>query len=263
MPVVEITPVNGGNACRGWSWKITDQDKLAEMVARIAIGQYRHMEKILSGRRALSLPATDSQKRGAINMMTVGSGKQPYHRDGWIFQAISWIVAHFEVPTSVIAKPHSQPADKGPDGLQIKLTDDGRSIAEIVIFEDKATSNARDTVQNKVFPEILKIENGDRDHELTTEICGVIDSTRKSLPDANYEEQIGHILLANKHCYRISIATNSTTSAQDNHESLFETFEEIAAGDISRRRANTVYYQDLRQWMNLFSDMVIEKIKEI
>lgn len=261
MLVVERIPVCGGNICRGYSWEIIDTDKLAEMVAQIAIGQYRHTEKILSGRKAMSSQATDSQKRGAINIMTVGSKKQPYHRDGWIFQAISWIVAHYEMPSSIIAKPHSRPADKGPDGLQIDLNNSGRSIAEIVIFEDKATINARDTIQYKVFPEIREIENGDRDHELTTEICGVIDSRRQSLPDVNYEEQIGHILLKNKHCYRISIATDTTRNAQSAHESLFKKFEDVATGDISRRRTNTVYYLDLRQWMNTFSDAVIDKIK--
>lgn len=261
MPPVTLISVNGGNICQGFSWEITAPDKLAEMVAHIAIGQYRHVEKIISGKKITSLQVTDRQKQGAIKLVTAKDITQPYHRDGWIFQAISWIVAHCQEPDAIIAKPQSRLADKGPDGLQVGLTQDSKNIAEIVVFEDKATNDAYNTVQNKVFPEILKIESGDKDHEFTTEICGVIDCSERSVPGANYEEQIGNILLEKKHCYRISIATDSVKGSQKDHKSIFKKFDEIATGSIVRRRTNTLHYVDLRKCMSGFADMVIEKIK--
>ena len=44
-----LTQVDHENLCHGWAWTGEDEDALAERVARVALGQYRHVAKILAG----------------------------------------------------------------------------------------------------------------------------------------------------------------------------------------------------------------------
>ena len=44
-----LVPIDHGELCHGWAWTVDDEDVLAERVARIVLGQYRHVAKILSG----------------------------------------------------------------------------------------------------------------------------------------------------------------------------------------------------------------------
>ena len=51
-------------------------------------------------------------------------------------------------------------ADKGFDGLQLLLDNENQVVAAAVIFEDKATSNPRATIRDRVWPEFSTIERG-------------------------------------------------------------------------------------------------------
>lgn len=33
--------------CHGWSWEIEDEEELVDQVARVTLGQYRHISKVL------------------------------------------------------------------------------------------------------------------------------------------------------------------------------------------------------------------------
>lgn len=41
-------------------------------------------------------------------MLTVAAGADPYHRDGWIFQVMSWIAAYRATPNSIIRPPQRE-----------------------------------------------------------------------------------------------------------------------------------------------------------
>jgi len=43
-----LVPIDHGELCHGWAWTVDDEDVLAERVARIVLGQYRHVAKILT-----------------------------------------------------------------------------------------------------------------------------------------------------------------------------------------------------------------------
>src|SRR5271163_4347608 len=44
-----LIPIDHEDLCHGWAWTIKDELALAERVARVALGQYRHVAKILAG----------------------------------------------------------------------------------------------------------------------------------------------------------------------------------------------------------------------
>jgi hypothetical protein len=73
---------------------VVDQDALAEQVARIAVGQFSHVSPILLGEAATAIKVRQAAKKEAIGLLTLKPSEDPWHRDGWVFQAISWIAAH-------------------------------------------------------------------------------------------------------------------------------------------------------------------------
>jgi len=92
MPLT-LAPVSHGTLCHGSRWIIADEEDLTSTVARLALGQARHVAAILAG---------IDKMPPAIKLLTVPTGKPPYHRDGWVFQAISWIAAHRGATGTVI-----------------------------------------------------------------------------------------------------------------------------------------------------------------
>jgi len=111
-----LAKTDHGDLCHGWSWTVANEDELAERIARVALGQYRHVAKILSGAGVPGPAATAEQAKAAIKLLTRGKNEEPWHRDGWIFQAISWIAAN-QAPSGALTRaPHIRRADKGFDG---------------------------------------------------------------------------------------------------------------------------------------------------
>src|SRR3546814_14149736 len=78
-----LTAIDHDELCHGWSWKIVDEDVLAESVARVALGQYRHVARILAGADVAGPATTADHIAGATKFLTVEAGKEPWHRDGW------------------------------------------------------------------------------------------------------------------------------------------------------------------------------------
>ena len=172
MPI-RLTPFTLGELCSGNSWEVTNEEVLARQIASVALGQSRHVERVLAGAGLGPLPDVPSAATAAIEMLTV-DGVDSSHRDGWMFQVMSWIAAHRADPGGLIRAPQMQLAQKGFDGLQLRLDHDNQVVAAAVIFEDKATSNPRDTIRDQVWPEFSKLEHGKRDNLLTAEVVALL-----------------------------------------------------------------------------------------
>ena len=88
MPI-SVTPVQVAGIT-GFVWKICDEDELARLIARVYLGHARHVENILRKLRpsGSNPPVSVSAAKGAKKLLTINAD----HRDGLLFQAISWIV---------------------------------------------------------------------------------------------------------------------------------------------------------------------------
>ncbi|WP_095012082.1 hypothetical protein [Tsuneonella mangrovi] len=258
-----LVPTNHGQLCHGWAWTIEDEDLLAERVARIVLGQYRHVAKILSGAAVPGPAATAQQANAAIKQLTLTEGQDPWHRDGWLFQAISWIAAHEQPSASLTRIPHIRKADKGFDGMQLELNAAGTVVTAVIVFEDKATDNARDTIRDDVWPGIIALEKGERLNELTQEVSGMLDARAAADPEFDIDTAIANTLWHEVRRYRVSITIGDTHSTADTRANLFKGFDESAPGDVVRRRADTVYLPEMRSWMTSFAARVIAQIKII
>jgi hypothetical protein len=167
--------------CHGWEWEVDDIDLLAERVARVALGQYRHVGQILEGLAGAAPAGTAQHAADALKKLKLAKNGDPWHRDGWLFQVISWIAANQTKQGAILAPPHIFHAHKGFDGMQLELSGDSKAITAIVIFEDKATENARQTITQNVWPDIVALEAGERVAELTCNRRGRTSRPTKTL----------------------------------------------------------------------------------
>lgn len=249
--------------CHGWEWEVEDIDILAERVARVALGQFRHVAKILEGLTGAAPAGTAQHAADAFKKLKVAINGDTWQRDGWLFQIISWIAANQNKQGATLAPPHIFHAHKGFDGMQLELSADGKSVTAIVIFEDKATENARQTIKQSVWPDIVKLEAGERIAELTHEASALLEKQQHLYPNLDVDDAIDRILWQEARRYRVSISIDDKHKPADARKKLFKHYDQSAGGMALRRRAETMHFDDLRKWMNDFTDLVTAKIKAI
>lgn len=260
MPLT-LTPVTHGKLCHGSRWFIADENDLARMVGRLALGQSRHVAAILAHIDKKAPGTRADTAEGAIKLLTVPSGADPYHRDGWVFQAISWIAAHRNEAGAVVRAPHNIVAHKGFDGMQLKLDAENERVTAVVIFEDKATTLQRKTVREDVWPGIRALENGERMPELIQETGGILEAYQNRFPELDIDSAVETIIWEQARHYRVAITADAEHDKDPRREALFKGFDKVAPGDLARRQAETIFIPDLRKWMSQFAAKAIKHVE--
>lgn len=259
---ITLSVTDHDDLCHGWSWKIEDEDVLAERVARIALGQSKHVGRVIDELTTKPKRTTAEHVADAISKLNVDANGDPYKRDGWLFQAISWVAAHQNRKGAILRAPHIRKADHGFDGLQIELSADKSSVTSVMIFEDKATTNPRDTIRDEVWPGIAALEAGERVTELTHDVTSVLEAYQSVMP-IDVDDAVDEILWKEARSYRVSITVGDTHSATAARKGLFSGYDSKAPGKVTKRRAETMHFPDMRVWMEAFSTRVEAKILEI
>lgn len=258
MPI-SLSPFAYPGLCSGNYWAIDDEATLARHIARIALGQARHVESIVAA--AGGVPATKTSsgaKRSAIALLTVPSGNDSWHRDGWMFQAMSWIAARRAEPDAYIRAPHMILAHKGFDGLSVRLDKTKKKVLAAVVFEDKATDNPRATIRDDVWPEFKALEMGDRENVLTAEVVSIL----TGIDGCDIDAAIETILWRRTRHFRISITSGESHQDDEGRKRLFKGYDSVVTGPLVRRRAEAVFIPDLRNWMEALAGMAIAYINK-
>lgn len=256
MPII-LTPFTLAPICSGYSWIVADEELLAQHIASVALGQSRHVERVLAGAQLRPTSTAASATTGAIALLTAPDD-DPSHRDGWMFQVMSWIAAHRATPGGLIRAPQMQRAAKGFDGLQLRLNDD-QIVAAAVIFEDKATTNARDTIRKRVWPEFSTFETGLHDNALAAEVVGLL----RTRPALDSDRAIQNVIWRAVRHYRVSVTAAATHRGAPGRRRLFSGYDTIAEGPLSRRRAEVLEISNLRPWMAQLADRAIRSLHEL
>lgn len=240
--VIALTPVKEGELWTGCTWMVEDENALAGLLARVAIGQSRVAERILREDGLIDISYPRGGHESARNLLKVGPSGDPAHRDGWIFQVISWLASHRAGKPGVIRSPHMRHADKGLDGLLVEFDD--TEIACVVISEEKATGNARTMVRDRVWPEFQDFETGRRDAELVDGVSALLAGGGHPNSDA----VVAAILWTEKRAYRVAVTINDTHASALGLKALYKGYEAAVSGQIGRRRAEAFQVQNLRPW---------------
>lgn len=255
---ITLTPFSDGGLCDGCSWTVEDVEALAELIARVAVGQAEHVADILAQAGLAEAATTAEAIEGAVELLTVVGGI-PYHRDGWMFQVMSWIAAHRHTPGGLIRVPHMILAHKGFDGIQIDLDGVSGAVTAVVVFEDKATENPRATIRGDVWPDFRNIEAGRKQNVIVAEVTTLLKAA--SHPDPNTAVQ--KIIWADARCYRVSITIENGHATEGGRARLFADYAEVAPGDRQRRRGETFLVPNLRDWMASLAELAIAKARAL
>ena len=225
------------------------------MLARVAVGQSAAVEKILHETGCASPDLPTSGLKGARRLLTVPTGASPAHRDGWMFQVISWVASHLQVQQAdqkaFIQPPHLIHAQKGQDGLLIEYADS--DVARVVICEDKATRKPRAQIRDRVLPDFANYETGARDNELIAAVAIML--SRHGLDDA---EQIAEdILWDNQRAYRVAVTVAPNRTTTDAQRKLFKGYVGSVPGCVHRRRVELMPLKKLRPWMTALANKAL------
>lgn len=239
----------------GCEWTIPDEDILAQWIAWVAVGQSYHVAQILHSVGAGPMATNEDAIKEGVLLLTQ-AGVSPDHRDGWMFQIMSWLATNCRTANSLTAPPHMIHAEKGLDGLEIILDSAGQVIGA-VISEDKATINPRKTVYEKVWPEFIQFEAGAAVSRMTQTATGILAVAQHPNPS----DAVRKIIWKNARRYRLSITTTRNSNAS--RKSLFKGYARVAPGTNDRRRGEIFFKKDMRAWMNSLANKAIEFAKKM
>lgn len=254
MPI-SFTPIRNAEQWAGHEWSIDSDDELAELVARVALGQYRHVLHILAETGCMEAAPTPNALEGARQLLAVPAGADPFHRDGWLFQVMAWIAAHIRNEASLMAPPHMQHAEKGFDGLHVHIDDKTKTVLSVVICEEKATTRPRRTIRDEVWKEFEALETGARDNLLAAKVSTLLESRHDLDPD----QAVRQILWNEARAFRVAITVNDNHNDTDGRKRLFKGYRKVVSGDVSRRRAETFHLDDLRSWMRRIAKKALKE----
>lgn len=268
---LRISAVPIDHACIGDRWSAEDDSQLAIIIAVVAMGQAAHAAAIL---RALvpvgpAFKNADLQREAKIKLTAQDDNTRPrvgyptWQRDGLIFEVISWIAARQSSRGRVLLKdPHVSATSQGIDGLMIELTEDKSSVMMTTIFEDKCTTEPRDTFRNKVIPSFLQHHRNQRSAEVVAaasvllRMAGFADHAAAQLSEA--------VMDRNTRRYRAAFVL---PEKEDNQEALTKLFKgyDVLDGITAEQRvgASLIVKGDLREWFAALAEQAIGYLDEL
>jgi hypothetical protein len=178
------------------------------------------------------------------------------HRDGLLFQHISWLAARIQYPEAEATAPHVRVADKGFDGFLIERPTGTSAIARVILCEDKASTNPRPIVTGQVWPEILAILDGQKDREIVAAVMALL----SNLPAAEREEIIGATIWNRVKHFRVALAAGADQLKDGSYLHLFDGFDQQAAGDVSLRQAEVMPMPEVRAYLEDVAQKVVGRL---
>lgn len=253
--------------CSGVILQIGDRSKLAHSIALILAQQYSAARNVALGqvpnrqKLTINADAIIEERLGTKGKDGKESDQACIHRDGLLFQLIAWLGSHLDAtPNDIIARPHLIKASKGIDNGIVHLGPN-QDVAGVTICEDKATDNPRTLIHSDIWPEFAACEKGERDDELRTFVIDAL--VRRQIGEEMAEQTAGAILWHNCRRYRVRTTVGSTHSTPPTRGDLFKGFDVHVAGDSHRRRGETLFILELRNWMNSLAQEVADELRRM
>lgn len=187
-----------------------------------------------------------------------------WHRDGHLFQYVSWVVARLTGPMSILTPPHVRQADKGFDGFSIELDETQKRVMKVVLCEDKASQDPRKLVtkQGGVWEEITSIQAGEREDESSSALTTLLKAV-PDLSDEELEDAVDAIFWEKIRQFRVSIATGEDQRGSSDFAHLLAGYEGVALGALESRIGGVLPFDDVRVGLHQLAKDVIAKLQQI
>jgi len=278
MPIA-FSIAEGNDTCTLSQWTVNGKEEFVNALAWLYLRKPLHAERVMSGLEPGSFGLFGKVKDNVIkllqydlvdisadlvsadqNVLASALKKRDArvaHRDGLLFQHISWIAARLQFPTAEAAPPHVRKADKGFDGLLVDVDTTNLTVSHVVICEDKASISPRGLVTSKIWPDLKAIVAGERDAEVLDAITPLL----RSLSDEDREIAIGRMIWDRARQFRIALTAGEDQIQNESYDHLFDGYDVHAGGDVSARLAEIMPMQDVRQYLDDLANEVVAKLK--
>ncbi|TCI00688.1 hypothetical protein EJV46_01375 [Roseococcus sp. SYP-B2431] len=180
------------------------------------------------------------------------------HRDGLLFQHVSWIAGTQQYPTAKAKAPHVRVADKGFDGLFLEVSNG--ALTRLVLCEDKATVNPRNTITSSVWPELLDTEAGAKDLELVDAVTALVDTL---MSEDDRVAAIDGAIWSQLRQYRVAVTAEPADMKKGGYGHIFNDFEVKAPLPHTVRNGEVMPIDDIRLRLQELADQVIARVHEI
>lgn len=281
MPIL-LQPASS-TECRFSEWSIIakDRKRLVAILAFLYLRQEENAQRVINSLEPKWRASKGKVAQNVIRKLTapnpkdvelVQSGTEAekdaakkriatsiVHRDGLLFQHISWIEARKSIPSGYMTAPHVRQADKGFDGFIIELDEPKSEIKRIVICEDKASATPRKLVSSSVWPEIETILRGDRDDEILADLVTLL----KGVPNIDAEAAVDEVFWEGARHFRVAVATGENRRKSGSFLHIVSGFEKVAGGSPESRVAGILPFDDVRKGLAQLADEVVAKVKEL
>lgn len=269
MSIIESQVVEVDDNVTGNQWLVNDTDELAKTIALITLGQVEHASEILKEAIAIvPVPSRTHYYNEARNQLTINGETvkkrevSRYHRDGFLFECISWIVSNQEADEHTYLKdPHISSTTQGLDGLIIRMHPKEKVVVQTVICEDKCTQNPRATFRDKVLAAFSEHHENKRSSDLLANAVALIKLSGLRGTEA--------VLAAEKvhdkefRGYRAALTVDSSVSTIDERMKLFKGYEKLENIEQNQRVGATfIVSGELREWFHDLSQLVISHLND-
>lgn len=268
--MIKSSPVEIDKDVSGLNWEVADFQELAKIVAVIAVGQVAHAARILDqleqNAPAISMPQLNE---AACEQLIIKSGLNPAqeiaaraHRDGFLFECISWIATRQGANDRIFQKdPHISATSQGLDGLVVELEPMKAQIKTVTICEDKCTDYPRDKFRDEVMPTFTEHHgNKLRGRELLATAVDIIKSKFTNGTEALLAAQ--RVMELDCRHYRAALTVVATIVTPEKRAKLFKGYNGLTGIEQSQRIGATfVMSGDLRTWFQQLAEAVIAEIK--
>ena len=268
MPITSTTvPINSD--CIGDRWEVNDEDYLAQLVGMVAKCEFGHAQSILNG--ITPIPATyppdveAAIKQEVITALTLGKGADgkeikntaKVHRDGFLFEAISWIVARNNSSSDVLMRdPHINATTQGLDGLMIELNPAHDDVVKTTVMEDKCVEDPQYTFRYKTLPALQYYH---ANHRKVLESAGAM--LRNAFPPETINSMAAKAIQLSIRNYRASLTIENLSDNQAGRNDIFDYYNRLT-GLLQQNRIGCTFLtsDDVREWFEEFTKKVIAQL---
>lgn len=254
--------------CVGERWEVNNDSELSRLIAIIAMGQAAQAAHILRELTPASPAFTTPDLRAEAKIrLTVQEVKQSprigyprWQRDGFIFEAISWIAARQVYGAGCFMKdPHISATAQGLDGLMLELSPDKSNIQVTTVFEDKCSDDPIDTFQYKVIPAFQDRHDNKRSAEIVSAATVLL--RMAGINDGDAAQLAAAVTDRARRRYRAAMAVTNASDNQDARKEIFANYAKIK--DINQRQrlgACFVVPAELRDWFERLAKQAVSYI---
>lgn len=279
MPIT-FQPHQNAPTCLLEQWSISDLKELANALAWLYVRKPKHAANVIAKLAPGFAAFPGNEFQAARNLLRIKiddisedlqSGDPAIrkkaedkrdvrieHRDGLLFQHISWVAAKLKYPLSHLSAPHVRPADKGFDGVVIAI-DANTSLGSVILCEDKATTDPRKLVTQSIWKELAIVHAGEKDLEIHDAVTALLDK----IDGVDGERALEGISWQKLRHYRVALTAPESKKRKSGYAHIFSGFDEIAKGNLNTRIAEYIALPDVRIFLNDLAARVIAALDEL